>query len=314
MNNTKISSAEITRLKGMGFLLNRGTNLFSGRIVSAGGVYTAEQLNTIAECSKKFGNGKIAFTSRLDPEIVGIPYEKIDEASALLKECGLSFGGTGAKIRPVVACKGTTCVYGNYDTQALAKEIHERYYVGWGDVKLPHKFKIAVGGCPNSCMKPSLNDFGVEGHRFPQYDREKCHSCKSCFVAAACPMKAAIIDSEGKLSIQKDLCAACGVCNGKCPFKAVAHHNHVKFKVFVGGTWGKKTRNGTPLSRLVEAEEIYPLLEKTILWFKKYAYQKERLGAAIDRIGVDKLEEELFSDTLLQEKEKILAEDIKTRP
>lgn len=79
-----------------------------------------------------------------------------------MAEAGLSFGGTGAKVRPVVACKGTTCVYGNLDTQALAASLYERFYVGMRQVSLPHKFKIGVGGCPNSCIKPSLNDFGVE--------------------------------------------------------------------------------------------------------------------------------------------------------
>lgn len=314
MVKSKIKPADVARVKGMGFLLNRGTELFSGRVVPAGGIFTAEQLDTIAKCAQKFGSGKVAFTSRLAAEIVGIPYDKIDEAVAFVEECGLSFGGTGAKIRPVTACKGTTCVYGNFDTQAMAKEIHDRYYLGWANVKLPHKFKIAVGGCPNSCMKPSLNDFGIEAHRIPQYDKEKCRGCATCFVEAACPMKAAALNEDRKLEIKEAICTACGVCTGKCPFQAVAHHNDVKYQIFVGGTWGKKTRNGTPLSRLAEADEIYPLLEKTMLWFKKYAYQKERLGAAIDRIGVEKLEEELFSDTLLQEKDKILSAEIKERP
>ena len=46
----------------------------------------------------------------------------------------LLFGGTGAEIRPVTACKGTTCIYGNFDTQGLAKEIYDRYYLGWSHV------------------------------------------------------------------------------------------------------------------------------------------------------------------------------------
>ena len=32
---------------------------------------------------------------------------------------------------------------------------------------LPHKFKIAVGGCPNNCVKPDLNDLGIVGQRVP---------------------------------------------------------------------------------------------------------------------------------------------------
>ena len=44
-----------------------------------------------------------------------------------------------------------------------------------------------------------------------------------------------------------------------------------------------------------------------------YAYQKERLGAAMDRIGVDKMEAALFSDDLLNRKEEILAAPVKER-
>ena len=59
-------------------------------------------------------------------------------------------------------------MFGLYDTQALAKEIHDRFFVGYAGVTLPHKFKIAVGGCPNNCMKPDLNDLGIVGQRVPK--------------------------------------------------------------------------------------------------------------------------------------------------
>ncbi len=309
----KLSQDDITKVKAMGFLWNRGTDEFSGRVLPGNGVFTAEELMDIAECAQKFGNGTAAMTSRLTIELPGISFENIEPAKAFLAERGLQFGGTGAKIRPVTGCKGTTCVYGNFDTQGMAQQIHDEYFIKWGSVKLPHKFKIAVGGCPNSCMKPSLNDFGVEGHRVPQYDKEQCRGCKVCMVEKFCPVKAAKV-VDGKLQIDPDVCNACGVCSsGKCPFGAVAKHEDVVYQIFVGGTWGKKTRMGTPLSKMVTAEEIFPLLEKTMLWFKENAYQKERLGAAIDRIGVDKLEAALFSDDLLQRKDEILAAPVKER-
>ena len=204
-------------------------------------------------------------------------------------------------------------MYGNYDTQELARKIHEDYYLGWDQVKLPHKFKIAVGGCPNSCMKPSLNDFGVEGHKVPAFDTEKCRGCAVCQIEKNCPMKAAKL-VDGKLHIDDSICKTCGVCTGKCPFKAVAHDTKTMYQIYVGGTWGKRTRMGTPLSRLVSEEEILPLLEKTMLWFKENAYAKERLGMAIDRIGEDKLEAALFDDDLLRRKEEILSRDILQRP
>ena len=160
----------VMRLKGRGFLRNRGTDAFSGRVVSAGGVYTAEDLKNIAQCAELYGNSKVCFTARLAAEIVGIEVDKVEAAEKFLAERGLYFGGTGARVRPITACKGTVCVFGILDTQELARVLHERFYIGMCDVTLPHKFKIGIGGCPNSCMKPSLNDVGIEARM--RYNQE----------------------------------------------------------------------------------------------------------------------------------------------
>ncbi len=304
----KIKNEEIARVKGMGFLRNRGTEFFSGRIVAPGTVFTAENFADLSELAEHFGNGKLICTSRQAVEVPGIPFDKIEEAVAWAEEHDLHFGGTGNKVRPVTACKGTTCVYGNFDTQALAAKIHALYYVGWKQVKLPHKFKIAVGGCPNSCIKPSLNDFGVEGHKVPKFQAELCRGCKSCAVEKACPMKAAKV-ADGKLAIDKDTCLTCGVCTGKCPFGAIESESETLYQIYVGGTWGKRTRMGTPLSRLVREEEVLPILEKTMLWFKENGNPKERLGLAVDRLGAEHLEKTLFSEDILLRKAEILARE-----
>ena len=155
------SQQEITRVKALGFLHNRGTDTFSARAVSKNGTMTAQQLKSLAECAEKYGNGRVAITSRLQVEMPGIHLEDVENVRQFALDAGLVIGGTGAKIRPLTACKGTTCVYGNADTQGICAQLYDRFFVGWGNVALPHKFKIAVGGCPNSCMKPSLNDFGI---------------------------------------------------------------------------------------------------------------------------------------------------------
>ena len=129
-------------------------------------------------------------TSRLTVEIQGVPYDNIEPLREyLMQNAGLETGGTGSKVRPVVSCKGTTCQYGLIATFALSEEIHQRFYKGYRDVKLPHKFKIAVGGCPNNCVKPNLNDIGIIGQRVPQIDYAKCHGCKICQPMNRCPMK-----------------------------------------------------------------------------------------------------------------------------
>ena len=300
-----ITKEDIMSVKGRGFLRNRGTDSFSGRLVSVAGVFTPEALRAIAECAEKFGNGKVVFTSRLSAEIVGIPFEKIPEAEAYVKEHGLSFGGTGAKVRPITACKGTTCVFGNIDTHNLAQILHDKFYIGMSTVKLPHKFKIGVGGCPNSCMKPSLNDVGIEGCKSFEFNAELCHGCKKCAVAENCPMKAVSI-KDGKAMIDSDKCIGCGVCVGKCPFSAVPKEADSLCRVFVGGTWGKSQRMGTKLASLYKVEEIPEIVEKIMLWYKENGYVKERLGATVDRVGISALEEAISTDDLLARKREII--------
>ena len=307
-----LTNEQITSVKGRGFLRNRGTDCFSGRIVTVAGLFTPDQLHAIAECSEKFGNGKVIFTARLAAEIVGIPYDKIPEAEAFMAERGLYFGGTGAKVRPITACKGTTCVYGNIDTQALAKVIYDKFYIGMRDVKLPHKFKIGVGGCPNSCMKPSLNDVGVEGCRAFSFDSELCRGCKKCAVAESCPTKAVSV-VNGKAVIDTSKCTSCGVCVGKCPFGAVPKEAASVCRVFVGGTWGKTQRMGTLLNSVYSADEVPSVIEKVMLWYKENGYVKERLGATVDRIGTDALEAAIATDDLITRKDDILAKPLLER-
>lgn len=307
-----LTSEQIMKVKGQGFLRNRGTDMFSGRIAAPGTLFSAEDFRNIATLADRYGNGKVFATARLGVEIPGIPYDKIEDAQKFAAEHNLRFGGTGAKIRPIAACKGSTCVFGNCDTHGIAKDIFEKYYLGWNGVSLPHKFKITVGGCPNSCMKQSLNDFGIEGNRVPVYNADECRGCNACAVEKACPVKAAKV-TENKLFIDKDICKSCGVCTGKCPFKAVKHESETLFRIYVGGTWGKSSRKGTEFPRLVREEEIFPLLEKSLLWFRENAYAKERFGMAIDRIGAEKFFEAISGDDLLKRRDEILAADIKTR-
>lgn len=307
-----ITKEEIASVKGRGFLRNRGTDCFSGRVVSVGGLFRAEDLTAIAACAKNFGTGEVIFTSRLSAEIVGIPFEKIPEAEAFLGEAGLSFGGTGAKVRPITACKGTTCVFGNLDTRAIASTLHERFYIGMRKVVLPHKFKIGVGGCPNSCMKPSLNDVGIEGCRAVHFDASLCRGCARCAVIESCPSRA--VSMQGKTaSVDDAKCTRCGVCVGKCPFGAAAREAEPVARVFVGGTWGKTQRMGTPLSNLYIADEVPSIVEKVMLWYKENGYKGERLGKTIDRLGIDVLEAAIAGDDLLSRREEIIAKPLKEK-
>ncbi len=300
-----LKAEEIKRVKGEGFLLNRGTEQFNGRIITENGTLTARQLVKVGEAAEKFGSGTVAFTTRMTVEIPGIPYDSIPAFQDFLAEEGMVTGGTGAKVRPVIVCKGTTCVFGLYDTQGLAKELHRLYYEGYHGVALPHKFKIGVGGCPNNCCKPDLNDIGIVGQRAVTYNEELCRGCKVCQVEKACPMGAALLEEGGRLALSQEACNHCGRCVGSCPFGAVTEAGTF-YKVYVGGRWGKQVRIGTPLSRLFSREEVIALVEKAILLFKKEGLPGERFGSTVERLGLERTEECLCSDELLRQKGEIL--------
>ena len=307
-----IPAEERMALKGRGIILNRDKETFSVRVITEDGTLTAQQLEAVAEAARRFGNGSAAMTARMTVELQCITYENIGPMEEFLAQHGLYSGGTGPRVRPIVPCKGTVCIHGIIDTQALARELHETFYKGWYDVKLPHKFKIGVGGCPNNCIKPGLNDFGIMGQRVPEYDMDDCSGCKKCGVIDICPMKAAFMNDDGLMEINKDLCNNCGKCVGACHFDCVSEKK-VGYKIMVGGIWGKRQRIATVIDEVYTKEELFKMVEKALLLYREQGETGERFGMFIERIGTENFIAQLKSDEVLERKEAILAADLHTK-
>lgn len=289
-----VPAEEITRVKGLGFLWDKNTpDCFNGRVITRNGKLSAKELAAVAQAAEKFGNGQVTLTARMTAEVQHVPYENIEPMIAFLKEAGLETGGTGAKVRPVVSCKGTTCQYGLIDTLGLAEEIHEKFYEGWHDVKLPHKFKIAVGGCPNNCVKPDLNDLGVVGQRVPMIDLEKCRGCKVCQIEKNCPIHVPKVDN-GKVLVDDEKCNHCGRCLGRCPFQAFQEYTQ-GYRIYIGGRWGKQIARGRFLHKLfTDKEEVLHVIEKALTLFKDQGQAGERFSDTIERIGFEEVEKQLI--------------------
>ena len=191
-----------------------------------------------------------------------------------------------------------------------------KYFLGWHDVLLPHKFKIAVGGCPNNCVKPDLNDFSIIGQTVVEVDEEECNGCKECAVQNSCPMGSITRDEDGIIQFDESKCNNCGRCvvrsnDGKkavCPFEAITPKVKGGYKIYIGGRWGKWVTHGMPLSKVFETEEeVLAVLEKAILLFREQGQTGERFAQTIERIGFENVEAQLLSDDILSRKEEILA-------
>ena len=304
----KLSPADIKRVKGLGCLQDkRYPDVFNVRVITRNGKITSDEHRIIAEAAERFGSGAVTMTTRLTLEIQGVKYDDIPALIDFLQEHGLQTGGTGSLVRPVVSCKGTTCQYGLLDSFDLSEKLHERFYIGYHGVTLPHKFKIAVGGCPNNCVKPDLNDLGIVGQRVPMIDYAKCRGCKKCQVETNCPIHVAKV-VDGKIQIDPNACNNCGRCKGRCPFGALEEYQE-GYKVYVGGRWGKKTAFGRPLSRIFTSEEeLMEVVEKAILLFRDEGISGERFADTINRLGFEYVEDKLLNTDI--DKSAILNKDV----
>ena len=303
-----IPADEVKRVKGLGCLQDkRQPDHFNVRVITRNGKITAEEQMAIAEAATRFGSGEVTMTTRLTLEIQGVPYGNIDPIIAFLKERNLDTGGTGSKVRPVVSCKGTTCQYGLIDTFDLSEKLHTIFYEGWHGVSLPHKFKIAVGGCPNNCVKPSLKEIGIVGQRLIDFDSATCRGCKVCQVENSCPIKIAHLES-GKLVVRDSECNHCGRCLDKCPFGVTVRYT-TGYAIYVGGRWGKKVEMGKRLSRVLRSEdEVIRTVENAILLFRDEGISGERFADTVNRLGLEYVEDKLFSSKI--DKEAVLKKNV----
>ena len=76
-----------------------------------------------------------------------------------LNERGLVSGHAyGKALRTVKTCAGKTwCSFGTQNSTGLGVRLEEMTWGSW----MPHKFKLAVSGCPRNCAEATIKDFGV---------------------------------------------------------------------------------------------------------------------------------------------------------
>ncbi|MDR3294769.1 MAG: 4Fe-4S binding protein [Clostridiales Family XIII bacterium] len=273
-------------LKNGGFMRQTQKNHFSLRLKVVGGNLTAEQLATIAEISKKYGDGHVHLTSRQGVEIPFVKLENVEEVKAGLESGGVNTGVCGSRVRTVTACQGSAvCPSGCIDTYPLAQEISDRYF----GRELPHKFKFGVTGCMNNCLKAEENDLGVKGGYAVEWLPGSCTLCGVC--AKAC-REGAISQTETEIILDESKCNNCGRCVKACPFDA--WRGESGYILSFGGTFGNliaKGRGVLPILR--DKAALFRVADAALAFFDGHANPGERFRVAVDRAGWDAFKTEM---------------------
>ncbi len=150
-------------LKRRGFLRQKQEGFFVLRTRMSAGIYTKEQLSKLSEISQKFGRGFVHPTTRQGLEVPFIRYEDIDSVEAELRLADIKTGTSGPRLRTTTCCPGNNwCKSGLVNTFSLAERIEKELDIKCG-LDLPHKFKIAISGCPNACTRVETSEVGLHG-------------------------------------------------------------------------------------------------------------------------------------------------------
>ncbi len=289
MPESEAVNLNIDELKRVGIIAQKQKDTYLIRLRTIGGDMTAQELQTVASVSEKFGNGRVHLTTRQALEIHNIPLQNLPQAREELEQNGIVLGVCGPRGRGIVACPGSaTCTSGIIETKELAAELDAAYF----REQAPHKFKIGISGCPNNCSKPVENDIGVMGGVLPGWDREACISCRLC--VSICPAQA-IQEKNKEFLLDSGKCMLCGLCIRNCP-RSAWKAEKTGYTLYLGGTMGARPRLGTRAQVLIDSrEELLGYIRNAFDYYRAQGRKKERFGHMLDRIGTEKAFQEIFS-------------------
>ncbi|MFH1046407.1 MAG: hypothetical protein V1727_05520 [Candidatus Omnitrophota bacterium] len=158
-----MENVDYEALKKRGFLRQRQEGFFVLRARASSGVYKKEHLDKLAVIAQKYGKGFVHATVRQGIEIPFIKFADIQEVEAKLVHAGIAVGTSGPRLRVTTVCPGNNwCKQGLVNTFSLAERIEKELGITCG-MDLPHKFKIAISGCPNACTRPQASEIGIHG-------------------------------------------------------------------------------------------------------------------------------------------------------
>ena len=123
-----------------------------------GGVTSPAELRKIADVAEKYNVPMVKVTGSQRIDLLGV---KKEDLPSIWADLGMPSGQAYAKgVRMVKTCVGTQfCRFGTQDSTTAGIELERRLE----NLYTPHKFKMAVVGCPRNCAEATVKDVGLVG-------------------------------------------------------------------------------------------------------------------------------------------------------
>ena len=124
-----------------------------------GGLVKPNELRAIADVCDKYEVPEMKVTGGQRIDLFGVKKEDLPPMWKDLTDAGFVSGHAyGKAMRTVKTCAGKTwCRFGTQNSTGLGVQLEELTWGSW----MPHKFKLAVSGCPRNCAEATIKDFGV---------------------------------------------------------------------------------------------------------------------------------------------------------
>lgn len=267
--------------------------------------YSAKMMRDVCDIWEKFGSGIIATHGQTgDLMLQGIPEANVQECFEEMNKIGWDLGGAGATVRTGTSCVGPArCEYACYDTLKAHDKVLNYFTHLVHRPELPYKTKFKFSGCPNDCANAIMrSDFAVIGmwRDSIQVDQAEVKNWVEANgvdalvnqVVTMCPTKAITMKGE-ELDIDNGNCVRCMHCinvmnKALSPGKErgatllMGGKNHLK----VGVMMGSMILPFMPMETDEDMDKFMELAETVIDWWDENAFDHERVGETIERVGL----------------------------
>jgi nitrite reductase (NADH) large subunit len=124
-----------------------------------GGLTNPRELRAIADVADKFNIPTVKVTGGQRIDLLGVKKEDLPAVWDDLNDAGMVSGHAyGKSLRTVKTCVGSEwCRFGTQDSTSMGVDLEKMTWGSW----TPHKFKMAVSGCPRNCAEATIKDLGV---------------------------------------------------------------------------------------------------------------------------------------------------------